>query len=461
MMMSYNFLILRSVMSLFSPFLISVLDNYPPHLTACLIIPESSSASLASMVAIFYSGLVPATPSDKEAVTDIEKTCEVLGFQIDLQPKVVVGDASANELFDEDKSPHVDSNDKEDIPDIVQNNLETLEEKSLVLNKCVKCEFSSENPSNLMKHYAVSHFDANIGQLVDFYFQLNKATGYYDPCKVCNKAISTNSDENNAHKEVIAHIGVYHMKILDILKTNKIEIPYLFRSKMCLEGSVIPAQARSPRHDGEFKCELCTLPAFSTRTALHDHLSGAHFMTELVGEFGDRNSKSCILCKFKFQTVQQLAKHIGTIHDKVMALYKQDIKKLKVKGSNIEKKLFCSFNCTEEFTDQGSLKKHYISYHFADKLVQKFGSYESQCSLCFAWLNSKEELAVHIGDFHGKVNEMIQNPSDDQGKSKELSQEILVKKMIEKSKKLMNERNLQMSKNASGGKTTVNISMKR
>ena len=161
-------------MSLFSPLLISVLDNYPQHLTACLIIPESSSASLASMVAIFYSGLVPATPSDKEAVTDIEKTCEVLGFQIDLQPKVVVGDASANELFDEDKSPHVDSNDKEDIPDIVQNNLETLEEKSLVLNKCVKCEFSSENPSNLMKHYAVSHFDANIGQLVDFYFQLNK-----------------------------------------------------------------------------------------------------------------------------------------------------------------------------------------------------------------------------------------------------------------------------------------------
>lgn len=450
----------RSVMGLFSPFLTSVLNDYPQHLTACLIIPESSSASLASMVAIFYSGLVPATPGDKEAVADIEKTCRVLGFQIDLQPKVVVMDTQVTEVVVEDKSPYTDgTNDKEEVPVIVSNKLETLVEKSAVSNKCVKCEFSSENPSNLMKHYAVNHFDANISQLVDFYFQLNTSTGRYGSCKVCNKAIATNAIQNNMHKEVIAHIGVYHMKILDILKTNKIEIPNLFRSKTYSDGSVVTAT--SPRKSGEFKCELCTASSFSTRTALHDHLSGAHFLTELVSAHGDKYTKSCNLCKFKFQTVQQLAKHIGTIHDKVMALYNNEHNKYKVNGLNIGKSLSCSFNCPEEFPDKGLLKKHYISHHFADELVRKFGSYESQCSLCFAWLNSKEELAVHIGDFHGKVNEMIQKPSDNQARGGEISEEILVKKMIEKSKKLMNERNLQMSKNASGGKTTVNISMRR
>jgi len=449
----------RSVTCLFSPFLSSVLDDYPQHLTACLLIPESSSASLASMVAIFYSGLVPATPGDQEAVADIEKTCKVLGFQIDLHPKVVVMDTKVRELLVEDKSLDTGTDDKEELPGIVLNNLETLVEKSAALNKCVKCEFSSENPSNLMKHYAVNHFDANISQLVDFYFQLNISTGNYDPCKVCNKAIATNALENNVHKEIIAHIGVHHMKILDILKTNRIEIPNLFRSKKSSEGSVIPAS--SPRKSGEFKCELCTSSAFSTRTALHDHLSGAHYLTELVREYGDKYTKSCNLCKFKFQTVQQLAKHIGTIHDKVMALYNHELNKSKVNGLNIGKSLSCSFNCPEKFPDKGLLKKHYISHHFADELVRKFGSYESQCSLCFAWLNSKEELAVHIGDFHGKVNEMIQKPSDIGVRSGEISEEILVKKMIEKSKKLMNERNLQMSKNASGGKTTVNISMRR
>jgi len=461
----------RSVMSLFSPFIRSLLNTSPQHLVTCVVIPESSYASLASMVSIFYSGLVPSNPEDEEAVANIEETCKLLGFTVDLQSKLNHSSNNDKNIDSEKINQYEDLNDKCDGQDVAQNRLGKKEEKIDTIYKCEKCEYCSENPTYLLKHYAVDHFDANISQLTDFYFQLNSSTGSYDPCKVCNKTISPTTLEKNTHKEVVTHIGVNHMKILDILRTNKIEIPHLYGSKTKKDFSSISLTNRCTSE--KFQCGLCTVSTFSTRTAFQDHLSGVHFVEELVGEYGNMYSKTCSLCKFKFQTVQQLAKHIGTIHDKVMAPYQQKLKESNVEGTK-KLTLNCSFNCKEEFPDQIILKKHYISNHFADELVRKFGSYESQCSLCFAWLNSKVELAVHIGDFHGKVNEMIGMPMEDKRKgsvndeedlspavgSKHMNEEVLAKKMIEKSKKLFTDRNLQMSKFANGGKT-VNISMRR
>jgi len=464
----------RSVMSLFSPFIRSLLNTSPQHLVTCVVIPESSYASLASMVAIFYSGLVPSNPDDEEAVANIEDTCKLLGFRVDLQSKLNASGNDDKNIDSEKINQYKDLDDKCDGQDVVQNRLEKKEEKIETIYKCEKCEYCSENPTYLLKHYAVDHFDANISQLTDFYFQLNSSTGSYDPCKVCNKAIPPITLEKNTHKVVVKHIGVNHMKILDILRTNKIEIPHLYGSKTKKDISSISLTNRCTSE--EFQCGLCIVSTFSTRTAFQDHLSGVHFVEELVGEYGNMYSKACSLCKFKFQTVQQLAKHIGTIHDKVMANYQQKLKESNVEGSNIEKStLSCSFNCEEEISDQIILKKHYISNHFADELVRKFGSYESQCSLCFAWLNSKVELAMHIGDFHGKVNEMIRMPMMDdkrQGSANDedlspvvgrhqMNEEVLAKKMIEKSKKLFTDRNLQMSNFANNGGKTVNITMSR
>jgi len=468
----------RSVLSLFSPLLKSVIQTSPQHLTACILLPESSTASLASMVAIFYSGLVPATPEDVDAIGEIEETCDLLGFQIDLREKLESRDMAATEIVGEDISMEIVSEDINQDSDsneqlIKSNQVIESDAKEEIIqqntegshSKCELCEYSNDLPINLMKHYSVNHFNANISQLTDFYFELNFLTGTYDPCKVCNKVLGQNTLEKNTHKEVITHIGVYHMKILDVLKTNKIELPNFFKSRKTSGGSVI---AKASPVKEEFKCELCPMTPFATRTEFQDHLSGVHFWTELVGEYGNKYSKACSLCRFKFQTLQQLAKHIGTIHNKVLGLYKQKLTKKSVN----DEMLSCSFKCPEVFADQNDLKKHYISSHFAEQLVSKFGSYGSQCSLCFAWLNSKDELAVHIGDFHGKVSEMIQ-PEEEGGQnldeitvkkilpvgvSKGINEEMLVKKMIEKSKKLMRERNLKI---LSEEKKIVNISMKR
>jgi len=466
----------RSVMSLFSPLMKSVLQTYPSHLTACIIIPESSSTSLASMVAIFYTGLV-AAPGDNKSVSDIEEVCGMLDFKINFEAKAN-SDSIAVDMQETLSSDDIneDSLNNDELVTtnnpIVGDNIEMLKNDGAVQNKCALCEFSSEIPTNLMKHYSVDHFNANISQLMDFYFELNFSTGNYDPCKVCNKVLGENTTlEKNTHKEVITHIGVYHMKILDVLKTNKIEISNLFRSKNLSIGSV--KSKTSLVKKSEFECDLCSVTPFSTRTEFQDHLSGVHFWAELVGEYGNKYSKACSLCKFKFQTLQQLAKHIGTIHDKVIGHYKHKLSTAKadIRNSVQVEKLSCCFNCPDKFANQDMLKKHYISYHFADELVAKFGSYGSQCSLCFAWLNTKEELAEHIGDFHGKVNEMIDNCDVGQkldeetvsellplGVNKKMSEEMLVKKMIEKSKKLMRERNQQ---NQTDDKKTIKISMKK
>lgn len=471
----------RSVLSLFCPLLKSVIQTSPQHLTACILLPESSTASLASMVAIFYSGLVPAAPEDKEAIREIEQTCDLFGFQIDLREKVGSKDIAATEIVSEDISMEIVS---EDINQESDGNITFMKSNQVVesdskdkliqqqdaegslLRKCELCEYTNDLPINLMKHYSVHHFNANISQLTDFYFELNFLTGTYDPCKVCNKVLGQNTLEKNTHKEVITHIGVYHMKILDVLKTNKIELPNFFKSRKTSGGSVT---AKSSPLKEEFKCELCPMTPFATRTEFQDHLSGVHFWTELVGEYGNKYSKACSLCRFKFQTLQQLAKHIGTIHNKVLGLYQRKLTNTKPEKKSVtDERLTCTFKCPEVFADTNDLKKHYISSHFADQLVSKFGSYGSQCSLCFAWLNSKEELAVHIGDFHGKVSEMIQSEEGSHelneetvlpvGGSKSMNEEMLVKKMIEKSKKLMRGRNLKI---ISEEKKIVNISMKK
>jgi len=452
----------RSVMSLFSPLLRSLLLTSPQHLTACIIISESSTASLASVVAIFYSGLAPATPSDDEAVTEIEQTCGLLGFPIDLKPKLsieVVSMDSISENINHDR----DIDEEMDQRNTAHDSKECMKDNDQVFNHCEKCDYSSELPTSLMTHYSVEHFGANISQLIDFYFQLNFSTGSYDPCKECDNVLV-----DNTRKEVIEHIGVYHMKILDVLKTNKIKLPNLFRSKPQAGGEEGSSPIGVPKQG--FQCNICTVTPFSTRTEFQDHLSGVHFWSELVGEYGNKYSKACSLCQFKFQTLQQLAKHIGTIHDKVGDYYAGKQASLKKGGGLVVQKLSCSFKCDESFPDQDVLKMHYISRHFADELVRKFGSYESQCSLCFAWLNSKEELAVHIGNFHGKVNEMIVDSANMKLDEKEIkllpsegrkNEELMVKKMIEKSKKLMNERNLQLSRNIIGEKKSVSISMRK
>jgi len=467
----------RSVMALFSPLLRSVIQQSPQHLTPCIVLPDCSYASLCSLVGIFYTGVVPAAPEDGKAMEQIEEACELLGFQIQLRNMVRNQDTTATEMVGEDKNQENDESVLKNNSLEVSKDIISKDEKSS-LRKCEMCEYSNELPINLMKHYSVDHFETNISQLTNFYFELNFLTGDYEPCKVCNKVLGKNTLEKNTHKEVISHIGVFHMKILDILKSNKIELPNLInRSK---SQSAVPSKAKpSPLESEEFRCEICPVNSFSTRSELQDHLSGVHFWTELVSEYGNKYSKACSICRFKFQTLQQLAKHIGTVHNKVPELYQRKLSSVTEKQNKIQQKgyLVCMFNCLEKFCDQQQLQNHYIVSHFSEQLVAKYGSYGSQCTLCFAWLNSKEELAVHIGGSHGKITEMMgkieskelsPGQSEDMARnmlllegSKSLNEEMLVKKMIEKSKKLMRDRNLQISRNLSEDKKSVNISMKR
>jgi len=444
----------RSVIALFSPLVKLLLEQSPLYVSSCILLPDCSYTSLCSLVGVFYTGVIPADPTDDESLAAIEDASDLLGFHLKLRDKI-----KNNDLAKSNFTHHEDDISKEAIPmnsEVIEDstgNINLVKGGSKVFSKCQLCEYSSEMPINLMKHYSVDHFESNLSQLTNFYYELDFLTGLYGPCKVCSKVLTKNSPEQSANKQVLEHVGVHHMKIVEILKTNKIDLPTV-RVKS-LPGLQVGCKP-SPAKKGQFKCEQCPFKS-PTRTEFQDHLSGSHFWTELVEEFGNKYTKSCSLCQFKFQTLQQLSKHIGTIHNKVMGLYQ---KKKEIEIDIQVEELTCN-SCHLKFIEADQLSHHNSVSHYAELLVSKYGSYGTQCTLCFAWLNTTEELAVHIGVFHGKVSEMISLEESSINIDGEVainsnlsSEEVRVQMMVEKSKKLMISRENQKQSN-------VHISMNK
>jgi len=363
----------RSVISLFSPLLKSAIDSCPEYLTACVVLPNSSHESIIGLVALFYSGLLPTIPENQEALKEMEETGALVGFTFDLDSLLNIesNDENSAVMVDDLKSPPVTHNESE--RQTAEKCSIAYDKKEYKGNKCQLCDFKNPLPINLLKHFTTVHYEQNISELIAEFFEGPSQAGVYGPCKVCNRILSPKKEAISTLRSITIHIGVFHMKVLEILKLNHISIPSL---------------------------------------------------QELVPKTVDEQIKT-----------------------------------------SKKNTLSCTFKCDDVFSDQSSLRSHYILKHYQEHLVQKFGAYESQCTICYAWFNNKEELAFHIGDFHSKVKDlpnighdkssMVLSPSNQKLSNENKLDHKLVSKMVERSKALMRER----IDNAASSTSLVSISM--
>jgi len=432
----------RVILSLYSPFLSELISNVPQHLTPCFSLPECKKKVIMSTLSICYRGNVASSfGDDVELLHQIQYCSNLLGFKLEgIQTKDQLMDknefkSSSFDVIDKSRTgissnaEGISNPDTDDSKEYKENGNTNI--SSGLVHICQLCEFKSELSKNLLKHYSVHHFHGELNRLTDSYFELDSLTGHYKPCKVCKKVIEQNKgNDNNAPKDILIHIGVIHMKIIDILRTNKMKVPNFHKD--AISSGILSSSLMN-----KFSCSLCISIQFSTKTELNDHLSSVHFCSELVGEFGQQQTKTCNVCNHKFQSLLQLSKHIGTIHNKVEEMY---AKKCETQESNKYDDSLNCFICKSEFSERQALRKHLSSLHFMTELTEKYGSYGTQCSLCFAWLHSKDDLAIHIGDFHSKLDELINKGQEksqvelnDSQMFESTSSELLMRKILEKS----------------------------
>jgi len=92
----------------------------------------------------------------------------------------------------------------------------------------------------------------------------------------------------------------------------------------------------------DYKCEICMIE-FGTKTVLMEHYSGGHMAVRLKEKFKHLvENGQCKICKFKSEEENLLWIHIGTFHEKVNSVLKEN--KLNPIGETVK-------NCNDEKTN--------------------------------------------------------------------------------------------------------------
>ena len=178
------------------------------------------------------------------------------------------------------------------------------------------------------------------------------------------------------------------------------------------------------------KCFLCGLVC-STKNAMHRHLAVIHYGTVLEEKYGPFNY-ACHLCPISLAAKSNWMQHLVSVHRLIPFLEgekateqkserttsdndkaeKQDREEAKTgehenkilssKKNSVTKSLLnikC-FKCQKSFQGKQGLVRHMADVHYKQKLTEKFGPFNSLCTLCdekFAtertWLNHL--LAIH------------------------------------------------------------------
>lgn len=97
------------------------------------------------------------------------------------------------------------------------------------------------------------------------------------------------------------HFGLYHKRLELILA-----------EKSLLDGRTASSTPKPSRKDNPSACPVCDLPDPN-----REHIT-RHFMNELLEHVASQSSRtSCGLCSYRGEKAQNLAKHIGLVHNKL------------------------------------------------------------------------------------------------------------------------------------------------
>ena len=249
-----------------------------------------------------------------------------------------------------------------------------------------------------------------------------------------------------------------------------------------------PANRRNNIENESSKCLACGLVCGSSKI-LERHLSNVHYGPMLESKFGPFNS-ACHLCAVRLSSKQSWMHHLVSVHkvipfrdvektpkvkievqgdeggeelevdsDKVTAsrtnqsklvLHDEDEKRTRkekpenrVSKNQIKQRPpgHCKtcFKCQTSFPAKQKLMRHLAIVHYKEKLIQKFGHFNSFCSLCDLRFATSQSWTAHLLSVH---KAFPTQRSDDEERDNKRFSRIPLKSISKKNRKSKKSRKL-------------------
>ena len=154
----------------------------------------------------------------------------------------------------------------------------------------------------------------------------------------------------------------------------------------------------------ESSCGLCH-KQFASRTKLYRHYSISHFRKGLK-QFINVKEKTCTICEYGYQRLENLLCHVGATHDKVEQFLDPSLHVPKKQVFSNKKSSECNI-CHKKFSDSYPLKCHLALCHFKEEFRQFINEDQLQCNICHSTFYSIYNLRIHVGLAHKKVEEAM------------------------------------------------------
>eukprot|EP00092_Neocalanus_flemingeri_P035702 GFUD01038873.1.p1 GENE.GFUD01038873.1~~GFUD01038873.1.p1 ORF type:complete len:517 (-),score=80.92 GFUD01038873.1:14-1564(-) len=349
-----------------SPFFRALMSSVPCCTTPTLLLPEFTSASVELFMSMVSEGTTNKAIRSAEDAADVIKLAK--SFDIDASNySVVVPDEEVVTIIDEAEVVKKDRT----LNVSLDENVSQSESEDLI---CQICLTGFTKLSQLMVHYVLAHFMKEL----DSEFRL-LATD--KTCHLCAKECKTK-------QQLYVHIGVKHKKI-----------------------NIILAKHGYKEHIKKVK------------SVLADRLRNEQFLDASDVSVQDEEQLVVMLDEYesiKEDTLMVLEEYESIKEDTKLELSTSKIIPNKFLEESVsaldfsftESQGYEDFTCQICFTGHAHLSQlliHYVLAHYMKELDSEFGDLATDkiCNLCAKECKTKQQLYVHIGVKHKKINSIL------------------------------------------------------
>ena len=257
--------------------------------------------------------------------------------------------------------------------------------------RCERCNKGFTSLTLLRYHYC-AHFRTLLKKRFASLYDRDK-------CLVCMKTFSNPG-------KLLLHIGIYHDKINEILKSKGIsEIPSYIASSTLDDGMEPPTETDDAFHDEDADKNDIGSSVYQNPTQDEKNISllPATISTPLIAE---EQSTSTLMSKSTpaSSTTSKIPETFApttALETSNSLIEKQDT------GSECNYDLECKV-CDQKVKTISLLEQH-CCRHFMKELQEQYGSLMDglKCTICHSIFKQKHSLVLHIGCKHGKINVIL------------------------------------------------------
>ncbi len=317
--------------------------------------------------------------------------------------------------------------------------------------QCSECSYTNEKGKNVAIHIALVHNlldqclanEELVAEKRDRHFNKPQKVNLGMACPICDQQF-TKSGQNRDHvcwhymdelrdivltfvdKEacpectytsdkmdnMVKHIALGHSKIDELLQNEEL-----------MEAKREVAKSKVKKVAIGANCPICDLQFQKANN--RDHVAW-HFMDELR-EFARAcgSEKACSLCWYTSDKLDNLVKHYALGHSKLDELLQDEALVQSKREREIKKPKRMSFGRSCPICGQQGRDRDHIARHFMPELMELVNALpkKSKCDLC-SYTNSRNDyMAKHIGLFHCKLDEFMQDETLVEEKKSKVAQQ--------------------------------------